>query len=59
MRLLAGDVTGYPLAEAGGELPVRAAIVDEAALARYEVDPGESGWRARLLAAAQFLPDRL
>jgi len=54
MSLLAGDVTAEPLAEAGGELPVRRATVDEAALARYEVDP--AGWRARLLAAAEFLP---
>jgi O-succinylbenzoate synthase len=54
MSLLAGDVTAEPLAEAGGELPVRRAVVDEAALARYEVDP--AGWRARLLAAAEFLP---
>ena len=56
MSLLAGDVTADPLAETGGELPVRAAIVDETALARYEVDP--AGWRDRLLAAAQFLPPR-
>ena len=54
MSLLAGDVTAEPLAEVGGELPVRRAVVDEAALARYEVDP--AGWRARLLAAAEFLP---
>jgi len=54
MSLLAGDVTAEPLTEEGGELPVRRAVVDEAALARYEVDP--AGWRARLLAAAEFLP---
>jgi O-succinylbenzoate synthase len=54
MSLLAGDVTAAPLAEAGGSLPVRAAAVDEAALARYEVDAGS--WRQRLLAAAEFLP---
>ncbi len=54
MSLLAGDVTAEPLAESGGELPVRRAAVDEAALARCEVDP--AGWRARLLAAAEFLP---
>jgi len=54
MSLLAGDVTAEPLAETGGTLPVRPAVVDEAALARYEVDP--AGWRDRLLAAAQFLP---
>jgi o-succinylbenzoate synthase len=56
MSLLAGDVTADPLAESGGALPVRPAVVDEVALARYEVDP--AGWRDRLLAAAQFLPPR-
>ena len=56
MSLLAGDVTAEPLSERGGELPVRRATVDEAALTRYEVDP--AGWRARLLAAAEFLPGR-
>jgi len=54
MSLLAGDVTADPLAEDGGSLPVRAAVVDPAALARFEVDPGD--WRARLLTAAEFLP---
>ena len=54
MSLLAGDVTAEPLTEADGELPVRRRGVDETALARYEVDP--AGWRARLLAAAEFLP---
>jgi o-succinylbenzoate synthase len=56
MSLLAGDVTADPLAETGGELPVRPAAVDETALAKYEVDP--AGWRDRLLAAAEFLPPR-
>jgi O-succinylbenzoate synthase len=56
MSLLSGDVTAAPLAESGGELPVRAAEVDEAALARFEVDPQR--WRLRLLAAAAFLPAR-
>jgi O-succinylbenzoate synthase len=56
MSLLAGDVTADPLAEASGALPVRPAVVDEVALARYEVDP--AGWRDRLLAAAEFLPPR-
>jgi O-succinylbenzoate synthase len=56
MSLLSGDVTAAPLAESGGELPVRAAEVDEAALARFEVDPQR--WRERILAAAQFLPDQ-
>jgi len=54
MSLLAGDVTAEPLAETGGTLPVRPAIVDEAALAACEVDP--AGWRDKLLAAAEFLP---
>ena len=50
MSLLAGDVTAAPLAEAGGELPVRRPSVDEAALARWETDPApwRSGrWRRR------------
>ncbi len=54
MSLLAGDVTAEPLTEADGKLPVRRPAVDETALARYEVDP--AGWRARLLAASEFLP---
>jgi O-succinylbenzoate synthase len=53
MSLLAGDVTAAPLAEAGGELPVRRPSVDEAALARWETDPGP--WRQRALAAAEYL----
>jgi O-succinylbenzoate synthase len=55
MSLLSGDVTAEPLAESGGWLPVRSAAVDAAALARFEVDA--TGWRARLLAAAEFLPE--
>lgn len=55
MSLLAGDVTAQPFAETGGELPVRAAVVDPVELARWEVDAAD--WRARLLAAAEFLPD--
>jgi hypothetical protein len=47
-------VTADPLAEAGGELPVRPVVVDPGELARWEVDA--ANWRARLLAAAQFLP---
>jgi o-succinylbenzoate synthase len=54
MSLLSGDVTAEPLAEVDGELPVRPAVVDPAALSKFEVDP--AGWRARLLAAAEFLP---
>jgi O-succinylbenzoate synthase len=57
MSLLSGDVTADPLAEQAGELPVRPAMVDDAALARFETDP--AGWRERLLAAAEFLPGRL
>ncbi|HYK70977.1 MAG TPA: O-succinylbenzoate synthase, partial [Streptosporangiaceae bacterium] len=57
MSLLAGDVTADPLTEAGGSVPVRAAAVDEAALVRWEVDP--AGWRERILAAAEFLPEHL
>ena len=53
MSLLAGDVTAAPLAEAGGELPVRRPSVDEAALARWETDP--EPWRQRALAAAEHL----
>jgi O-succinylbenzoate synthase len=53
MSLLAGDVTADPLAERGGELPVRRPAVDPAALARWEADP--EPWRARALAAAEYL----
>jgi O-succinylbenzoate synthase len=55
MSLLAGDVTGEPLAERGGELPVRRPEVDPAELARWETDP--EPWRQRALAAAEFLAD--
>jgi o-succinylbenzoate synthase len=54
MSLLAGDVTADPLAETDGELPVRPAVVTEAELANWETDPAP--WRARLLAAAEYLP---
>jgi o-succinylbenzoate synthase len=60
MSLLAGDVTAAPLAEAGGELPVRRPSVDEAALARWQTDP--EPWRQRALAAAAYLaasPEKL
>jgi o-succinylbenzoate synthase len=53
MSLLEGDVTAEPLAESGGELPVRRPAVDLAELARWETDPGP--WRARALAAAEYL----
>jgi O-succinylbenzoate synthase len=54
MSLLAGDVTGEPLAESGGELPVRRPAVDLNALAHWEADPRP--WRERALAAARYLP---
>jgi o-succinylbenzoate synthase len=54
MSLLAGDVTADPLAEDRGTLPVRPAVVAEDELAKWEVDP--SPWRARVLAAAEYLP---
>jgi o-succinylbenzoate synthase len=57
MSLLAGDVTADPLTPVAGSVPVRPAVVDADALATWEVDP--AGWRHRLLAAAEFLPERL
>ena len=53
MSLLTGDVTGDPLTEAGGELPVRRPAAGEAELARWEIDPGP--WRARASAAERYL----
>src|ERR1700689_1827995 len=53
MSLLDGDVTAAPLAEAGGQLPVRRPSVDEAGLARWETDTAP--WRQRALAAAEYL----
>ena len=55
MSLLEGDVTAAPLAESGGELPVRRPPVDLAELARWETDPGP--WRARAVAAAEYLAE--
>ena len=55
MSLLAGDVTGEPLAESGGELPGRRPAVEPDALARWEADPGP--WRERALAAARYLAE--
>jgi O-succinylbenzoate synthase len=55
MSLLTGDVTSDPLAESGGELPVRRPRVDLAELARWEADP--EPWRRRALAAAEHLTD--
>jgi O-succinylbenzoate synthase len=53
MSLLGGDVTAEPLAESGGELPVRRPVVDARALARWETDP--EPWRQRALSAAEYL----
>jgi o-succinylbenzoate synthase len=55
MSLLEGDVTSDPLAEAGGELPVRRPPADPGALARWETDP--EPWRRRALAAAEHLAE--
>jgi o-succinylbenzoate synthase len=53
MSLLTGDVTGQPLAEAGGTLPVRRPVLDTERLAAWQIDP--TPWRARVVAAAEFL----
>jgi len=53
MSLLAGDVTGVPLAAEGGVLPVARPGVDAERLAEWETDPAP--WRARALAAARYL----
>ena len=53
MSLLTGDVTGQPLAEQDGVLPVRRPAADEKRLAEWQTDPAP--WRARLAAAAEFL----
>ena len=54
LSLLAGDVTAAPLAEQNGMLPVRAVVADPAQLSAWAADPAP--WRARMLAAAEFLP---
>jgi O-succinylbenzoate synthase len=54
MSLLTGDVTADPLAAAGGQLPVRRAVVDPDRLAAWETDPRP--WRDRAEAAARYLP---
>jgi o-succinylbenzoate synthase len=56
MSLLTGDVTASPLAEEGGTLPAARPAVDTERLAAFEADPAP--WRARLLAAAQYLSPR-
>jgi len=53
MSLLTGDVTADPLIESGGELPVRRPAIDEAELARWEIDPGP--WQARAREAGRYL----
>ena len=53
MSLLEGDVTGAPLAERAGVLPVARPAVDAGRLAAWEADPAP--WRARALAAARYL----
>ena len=53
MSLLTGDVTGAPLTEEAGQLPVVRPGIDAKRLAEWETDPAP--WRARALAAAQYL----
>jgi O-succinylbenzoate synthase len=53
MSLLDGDVTGAPLAQRAGVLPVARPAVDAERLAAFQADPAP--WRARALAAAQYL----
>ncbi|MQY09001.1 o-succinylbenzoate synthase [Actinomadura sp. RB68] len=53
LSLLEGDVAAEPLRAEGGVLPVRRPAVDEAALARYEID--DEGWRRRMDGAAAVL----
>jgi o-succinylbenzoate synthase len=55
MSLLSGDVTAVPLAEVGGQIPVRRPSVEAAALAQWETDP--EPWRQRALAAAEYLAE--
>ena len=56
MSLLTGDVTGQPLAEQAGMLPVRRPAPAGEQLAEWQADPAP--WRARLAAAAEFLNGR-
>jgi O-succinylbenzoate synthase len=53
MSLLTGDVTGAPLTEEAGMLPVVRPGIDAERLAAWETD--SAPWRARALAAAQYL----
>ena len=57
MSLLDGDVTAEPLAAVAGSVPVRAAVPDPARLAAVEADPAP--WRARMVAAAEYLGGRM
>jgi o-succinylbenzoate synthase len=56
MSLLTGDLTRQPLAAEGGTVTARQPDIDPQRLAAYEADPAP--WRARALAAAQFLDTR-
>jgi hypothetical protein len=51
--LLAGDVTGESLAEAGGTVPVARPDFDAERFAPFQTDPAP--WRERVLAAAPYL----
>jgi O-succinylbenzoate synthase len=53
MSLLDGDVTGAPLAQREGVLPVARPAVDAGRLAAFQIDPAP--WRARARAAARYL----
>ncbi|KIP51690.1 o-succinylbenzoate synthase [Leucobacter komagatae] len=49
VALLTGDVVDRPLVPEGGELPVRRATLDAAALDRFRASPGrEAWWRERI-----------
>jgi O-succinylbenzoate synthase len=56
ISLLAGDVTGAPLAARDGMLPVRSVTVDPERITAWESDPAP--WIARMRAAAQSRPGR-
>ena len=51
--MLTADVTDEPLVPSGGLLPVRRAAPDPGPGSAWEADPAP--WRARVLAAAEFL----
>jgi O-succinylbenzoate synthase len=56
MDLLTGDVTGAPLAQEKGALPVRRPDISAERLAAWETDPAP--WCRRVLAASEFLGAR-